>query len=182
VRRADLGTRYRSGHQSGHGGERGRRHSDPHRFARGHFGRSRGSRSTAFSTAPATTFLPRSRSAATLSTWFLPKRSNWAMPKRIHRLMSMASTPARSSPSWRRWPSASASLRRIFSSKASAAFRDGFSLRASPGPHHPPDLRGAANAEGLILSVRPALVGERTIIAGVQGAYNAVGVKGRHGG
>ncbi len=36
--------------------------------------------------------------------------------------------------------------------------------------------------EGLILSVRPALVGERTIIAGVQGAYNAVWVKGRHGG
>jgi homoserine dehydrogenase len=36
--------------------------------------------------------------------------------------------------------------------------------------------------EGLILSVRPALVGERTIIAAVQGAYNAVWVQGRHGG
>ncbi|HKW97153.1 MAG TPA: homoserine dehydrogenase [Bryobacteraceae bacterium] len=36
-------------------------------------------------------------------------------------------------------------------------------------------------ADGLILSVRPALVGRETIIAGVQGAYNAVWVKGRHG-
>jgi homoserine dehydrogenase len=36
-------------------------------------------------------------------------------------------------------------------------------------------------ADGLILSVRPALIGMRTIIAGVQGAYNAVWVKGRYG-
>src|SRR5436190_2584277 len=35
--------------------------------------------------------------------------------------------------------------------------------------------------QGLILSVRPALVGLQTIIAGVQGAYNAVWVKGRYG-
>src|SRR5579864_2628993 len=36
-------------------------------------------------------------------------------------------------------------------------------------------------ADGLILSVRPALIGSNTIIAGVQGAYNAVWVKGRFG-
>jgi len=35
--------------------------------------------------------------------------------------------------------------------------------------------------EGLFLSVRPALIGSKTIIAGVQGAYNAVWVKGRFG-
>ena len=35
--------------------------------------------------------------------------------------------------------------------------------------------------DGLILSVRPALIGLKTIIAGVQGAYNAVWVKGRFG-
>ncbi len=35
--------------------------------------------------------------------------------------------------------------------------------------------------DGLILSVRPALIGMETIIAGVQGAYNAVWVKGRYG-
>src|SRR5207237_9988749 len=37
------------------------------------------------------------------------------------------------------------------------------------------------NSDGLILSVRPALIGLQTIIAGVQGAYNAVWVKGRFG-
>jgi len=36
-------------------------------------------------------------------------------------------------------------------------------------------------ADGLILSVRPALIGMETIIAGVQGAYNAVWVKGHYG-
>jgi len=36
-------------------------------------------------------------------------------------------------------------------------------------------------ADGLILSVRPALIGSGTIIASVQGAYNAVWVKGRFG-
>jgi len=36
-------------------------------------------------------------------------------------------------------------------------------------------------SDGLILSVRPALIGLETIIAGVQGAYNAVWVKGRYG-
>lgn len=35
--------------------------------------------------------------------------------------------------------------------------------------------------DGLILSVRPALIGVETIIAGVQGAYNAVWVKGHYG-
>lgn len=36
-------------------------------------------------------------------------------------------------------------------------------------------------AEGLILSVRPALIRTSTILAGVQGAYNAVWVKGAYG-
>jgi homoserine dehydrogenase len=35
--------------------------------------------------------------------------------------------------------------------------------------------------EGLILSVRPALISTTTILAGVQGAYNAVWVKGLYG-
>ena len=35
--------------------------------------------------------------------------------------------------------------------------------------------------EGLILSVRPALIPRSTILAGVQGAYNAVWVKGMYG-
>ncbi len=35
--------------------------------------------------------------------------------------------------------------------------------------------------EGLILSVRPALIPSSTILAGVQGAYNAVWVKGEYG-
>jgi homoserine dehydrogenase len=35
--------------------------------------------------------------------------------------------------------------------------------------------------EGLILSVRPALIPRTTILAGVQGAYNAVWVKGAYG-
>jgi homoserine dehydrogenase len=35
--------------------------------------------------------------------------------------------------------------------------------------------------EGLILSVRPALIRQSTILAGVQGAYNAVWVKGLYG-
>jgi homoserine dehydrogenase len=35
--------------------------------------------------------------------------------------------------------------------------------------------------DGLILSVRPALIRQSTILAGVQGAYNAVWVKGLYG-
>src|SRR5580698_9226996 len=35
--------------------------------------------------------------------------------------------------------------------------------------------------EGLILSVRPALIPQSTILAGVQGAYNAVWVSGKYG-
>lgn len=35
--------------------------------------------------------------------------------------------------------------------------------------------------EGLILSVRPALIPQSTILAGVQGAYNAVWVRGKYG-
>ncbi|MBZ5575871.1 MAG: homoserine dehydrogenase [Acidobacteriia bacterium] len=44
-------------------------------------------------------------------------------------------------------------------------------------------LVGAARQtqEGLILSVRPALIPQSTILAGVQGAYNAVWVKGAYG-
>jgi len=44
-------------------------------------------------------------------------------------------------------------------------------------------LLGAARqtADGLILSVRPALIPQSTILAGVQGAYNAVWVKGAYG-
>src|SRR6202021_1067634 len=34
---------------------------------------------------------------------------------------------------------------------------------------------------GLILSVRPALIPQSTILAGVQGAYNAVWVRGKYG-
>src|SRR4029077_14605198 len=36
-------------------------------------------------------------------------------------------------------------------------------------------------SQGLILSVRPALIRSTTILAGVQGAYNAVWVKGKYG-
>jgi homoserine dehydrogenase len=36
-------------------------------------------------------------------------------------------------------------------------------------------------SEGLILSVRPALIPQSTILAGVQGAYNAVWVQGKYG-
>jgi homoserine dehydrogenase len=38
-----------------------------------------------------------------------------------------------------------------------------------------------ATPEGLILSVRPALIPASTILAGVQGPYNAVWVKGKYG-
>lgn len=36
-------------------------------------------------------------------------------------------------------------------------------------------------AEGLVLSVRPALIPQSTILAGVQGAYNAIWVRGMYG-
>ena len=44
-------------------------------------------------------------------------------------------------------------------------------------------LVGAARqtSDGLVLSVRPALIPQSTILAGVQGAYNAVWVKGAYG-
>ena len=35
--------------------------------------------------------------------------------------------------------------------------------------------------EGLVLSVRPALISTSTILASVQGSYNAIWVKGRYG-
>jgi homoserine dehydrogenase len=40
---------------------------------------------------------------------------------------------------------------------------------------------GRKTPSGLILSVRPALIPSSTILAGVQGAYNAVWVKGKYG-
>lgn len=40
---------------------------------------------------------------------------------------------------------------------------------------------GRQSEEGLLLSVRPALISTSTILAGVQGSYNAVWVKGQYG-
>jgi len=40
---------------------------------------------------------------------------------------------------------------------------------------------GERSAEGLLLSVRPALVPQSTILAHVQGSYNAIWVRGAHG-
>ena len=40
---------------------------------------------------------------------------------------------------------------------------------------------GRQTKDGLILSVRPSLIPQSTILAGVQGSYNAVWVKGRYG-
>jgi homoserine dehydrogenase len=40
---------------------------------------------------------------------------------------------------------------------------------------------GRQTPEGLILSVRPALIPQSTILASVQGAYNAVWVRGKYG-
>jgi homoserine dehydrogenase len=40
---------------------------------------------------------------------------------------------------------------------------------------------GRRTPEGIILSVRPALIPSHTILAGVQGPYNAVWVKGKYG-
>lgn len=49
--------------------------------------------------------------------------------------------------------------------------------------HHTIRLICAARqtADGLILSVRPSLIPQSTILAGVQGAYNAVWVRGHYG-
>ena len=49
--------------------------------------------------------------------------------------------------------------------------------------HHTIRLVGAARQtpDGLVLSVRPALIPQSTILAGVRGAYNAVWVKGLYG-
>ncbi len=49
--------------------------------------------------------------------------------------------------------------------------------------HHTIRLVGAARQtqEGLVLSVRPALIPQSTILASVQGSYNAVWVKGLYG-
>ena len=64
-------------------------------------------------------------------------------------------------------------IRRISPMDFQYAHQLGHTIRLICGARQTPD--------GLILSVRPALVGLQTIIAGVQGAYNAVWVKGRYG-
>jgi len=64
-------------------------------------------------------------------------------------------------------------IRRISPMDFRYAHQLGHTIRLICGARQTPD--------GLILSVRPALIGLQTIIAGVQGAYNAVWVKGRFG-
>jgi homoserine dehydrogenase len=64
-------------------------------------------------------------------------------------------------------------IRRISPMDFQYAHQLGHTIRLICGARQTPD--------GLILSVRPALIGSKTIIAGVQGAYNAVWVKGRYG-
>jgi len=64
-------------------------------------------------------------------------------------------------------------IRRISPMDFQYAHQLGHTIRLICGARQTPD--------GLILSVRPALVGLQTIIAGVRGAYNAVWVKGRYG-
>src|SRR5690242_18070045 len=64
-------------------------------------------------------------------------------------------------------------IRRISPMDFQYAHKLGHTIRLICGARQTPD--------GLILSVRPALIGSQTIIAGVQGAYNAVWVKGRYG-
>src|SRR6267143_3237805 len=64
-------------------------------------------------------------------------------------------------------------IRRISPMDFQYSHQLGHTIRLICGARQTPD--------GLILSVRPALVGSETIIAGVQGAYNAVWVKGVYG-
>jgi homoserine dehydrogenase len=64
-------------------------------------------------------------------------------------------------------------IRRISPMDFQYAQRLGHTIRLICGAQQTP--------EGLILSVRPALIRSSTILAGVQGAYNAVWVKGVYG-
>ena len=59
---------------------------------------------------------------------------------------------------------------------------DRFRIRAHAASHHPPGVRGARRRPtGLLLSVRPSLIPQSTILASVRGAYNAVWVRGKYG-
>ena len=83
---------------------------------------------------------------------------------------------------WPRSPSVRRSSPRTSSSKASAALRRSIFSTPQTLKH---TIRlicgGRKTPDGLILSVRPALIPTSTILASVQGAYNAVWVKGKFG-
>src|ERR1700722_3244406 len=64
-------------------------------------------------------------------------------------------------------------IRRILPLDFQYAHKLGHTIRLICGAHQ--------TASGLILSVRPALIPQSTILAGVQGAYNAVWVRGKYG-
>jgi len=64
-------------------------------------------------------------------------------------------------------------IRRITPFDFQYADRLGHTIRLVCGARQTPD--------GLILSVRPALIPKSTILAGVQGAYNAIWVRGHYG-
>ena len=64
-------------------------------------------------------------------------------------------------------------IRRILPLDFQYAHQLGHTIRLICGAHQTPS--------GLILSVRPALIPQSTILAGVQGAYNAVWVRGKYG-
>src|SRR5271155_2188746 len=64
-------------------------------------------------------------------------------------------------------------IRRILPLDFQYAHKLGHTIRLICGAHQTPS--------GLILSVRPALIPQSTILAGVQGAYNAVWVRGKYG-
>src|SRR5271157_800091 len=65
------------------------------------------------------------------------------------------------------------SIRRILPLDFQYAHKLGHTIRLICGAHQTPS--------GLILSVRPALIPQSTILVGVQGAYNAVWVRGKYG-
>ena len=70
---------------------------------------------------------------------------------------------------------------RYFHEGNPAHHADRFPVRAQLG-HTIRLICGARQTpEGLILSVRPALIPQSTILAGVQGAYNAIWVSGKYG-
>src|SRR6202012_5135021 len=64
-------------------------------------------------------------------------------------------------------------IRRILPLDFQYAHKLGHTIRLICGAHQ--------THSGLILSVRPALIPQSTILAGVQGAYNAVWVRGKYG-